>query len=151
MNKYKITKENLTQSFSIADSSKPTDFSREQFENLIFHAVMDAGHHIDDVLCADWDELYEMKSLKQIGESINLNNDDLAVDLNITMPSFKEWFEGVVNDSTIIAINEMPIGEFVNSHFQIIAKRMVKFYKEFWTPEDNIVGEEFHKVVEEVA
>ena len=150
---YKITKENLTQSFNITESAKPTDFSNVQFENIVFHAVYDAGHHIDDVLCATWSELYEMKSLKEIGDAINRDNDDLckAVNFNITMPSLKEWFENVVNDSSITAINKMPIGEFVNTHFQIIAKRMVKFYKEFWTPEDNIVGDEFHKVVEEVV
>ena len=150
---YKITKENITQSFNIAENAKPTDFSEVQFENLVFHAVYDAGHHIDDILCGDFDELYEMKSLKEIGDAINCDNHDLckAVNFNITVPSFKEWFENVVNDSSITAINNMPIGEFVNSHFQIIAKRMVKFYKEFWTSEDNIVGEEFHKVIEEVA
>ena len=153
MNEYKISKENLTQSFKITESAKPTDFSSVQFENIVFHAVYDAGHHIDDVLCADFDELYEMKSLKEISDAINNDNDDLcqAVTFNITMPSFKEWFENVVNDSSITAINGIPVGEFVNTHFQILAKRMIKFYKEFWTPEDNIVGDTFHEVTEEVA
>ena len=136
MNEYKITKENLTQSFSIKDTAKPTDFSMVQFENLVFHAVYDAGHHIDDVVCANFDELCAMKSLKKIGDTINGDNPDLckAVDFNVTVPSFKEWFENVVNGSSITAINGIPIGEFVNSNFKAIAKKIIKFYKEFWSP-----------------
>ena len=82
---YKITKENLIQSFNIKESATPTDFSRVQFENIVFHAVYDAGHHIDDVICVDWDELYEMESLKDISDAINRDNDDLcmAVTFNI--------------------------------------------------------------------
>ena len=150
-NEYKITKENLTKSFNLNESLNPAEFSTVQFENLVYHAVEVAGHHIDDVLSCSYDDLLVAESLKEVGEIINNDNPELVVDFNITMPSFKEWFENVVNGSSITAINGTPIGEFVNSHFQIIAKRMIKFYKEFWSPEDNIVGETFYKVTEEVA
>jgi hypothetical protein len=148
-----ITNKNILEDIKITNNNKPSDFTQPQFENILFNVVDDCGFHLDDINFSDLNKLYKMKSLKEVANILNDNNDDLLkpIDFNITIPCFVHWFEQVVNDSIISTINGLPIKDFVNLHFKKITTEMSKYYKEFWAYNSNVVGDTFHKLTEEVA